>query len=301
MGLAAGAAAGAGAAAAAGGISAGTALAIGAGVSGAASLAGSLISSGATSSAASKQAQSAAAAQAAQDRATAFNEANQQPFIDAGTDALTRQNGQINDFYKNIAPFESAALAEKPIVPGAMTQADLEATPGYKFTLDNGLRAVQNSAAARGLGVSGAALKGAATYATGLSDATYAERFAQQQQLFGDQQTRFGDANIDLGNALNVNNQAFNQNSSRVQVGENASTQSGTQGQAGATNLGNIDVGLGNGQAASTIAGGNALASGFNGVGNAVTSAATINALTKGGGIYGNGGGFVDNTTPITG
>lgn len=261
----------------------------GAAIAGTASLASGALGASAASSAADKQAQSAAAAQAAQDRATALNEKNQQPFIDAGTDALTTQGNQLDSFYKNIVPFESAALAEKPIVPGAMTQADLEATPGYKFTLAQGLQSLQSSASARGLGVSSAALKGAATYATGLSDATYAERFAQQQQLFGNQQTRFGDANIDLSNALGINNQAFNQNASRIQVGENASTQSGTQGQAGATNSGNIAVGLGNGLAASTIAGGNALSGGINGVGNAATSAATINALTQGGGIYGSG------------
>ncbi|HEY2418817.1 MAG TPA: hypothetical protein VGH84_12915, partial [Steroidobacteraceae bacterium] len=47
-------------------------------------------------------------------------------------------------------------------MPGQMTQAQLEATPGYQFARDQGLKAVQSSAAARGLGVSGASLKGAA-------------------------------------------------------------------------------------------------------------------------------------------
>ena len=46
-----------------------------------------------------------------------------------------------------------------------MTQARLEQTPGYQFTRDQGLKAVQ-SAAAAGVGVSGSSLKGAGTYAT---------------------------------------------------------------------------------------------------------------------------------------
>ena len=57
--------------------------------------------------------------------------------------------------------------------PPSEIEANLEALPGYQFTRTQGLKAVQSSAAARGLGVSGAALKGAATYATGLADQTY--------------------------------------------------------------------------------------------------------------------------------
>jgi hypothetical protein len=52
-------------------------------------------------------------------------------------------------------------------------QNTLDRLPGYQFTLGQGLKSVQNSAAARGLGVSGAALKGAAQYATGLANSTY--------------------------------------------------------------------------------------------------------------------------------
>ena len=53
------------------------------------------------------------------------------------------------------------------------TPADLEATPGYQFTRDQGLRAVQNGFAAKGLGRSGAAERGAARYVTGLANNTY--------------------------------------------------------------------------------------------------------------------------------
>lgn len=66
----------------------------------------------------------------------------------------------------------------------AFTAADLENTPGYQFTLDQGLKAVQNSYASRGLGTSGAAQKGAARYATGLAQSTY------NQQLENDLKQR---------------------------------------------------------------------------------------------------------------
>lgn len=49
----------------------------------------------------------------------------------------------------------------------------LAQTPGYQFTLQQGQQAVQNSMAAQGLGVSGAALKAGANYAEGLAGTTY--------------------------------------------------------------------------------------------------------------------------------
>lgn len=47
----------------------------------------------------------------------------------------------------------------------------------YDFTNKQGLKAAQNSAAARGLGVSGAALKGATAFTTGLAQNTYQNLF----------------------------------------------------------------------------------------------------------------------------
>lgn len=49
----------------------------------------------------------------------------------------------------------------------------LQQTPGYQFTLQQGLQGVENGYAAQGLGRSGAALKGAANYAEGLASTTY--------------------------------------------------------------------------------------------------------------------------------
>lgn len=53
------------------------------------------------------------------------------------------------------------------------TGADLENTPGYQFTRDQGLKSLYNGYAARGLGNSSAALKGAARYTTGLAQSTF--------------------------------------------------------------------------------------------------------------------------------
>ncbi len=60
-------------------------------------------------------------------------------------------------------------------------QSTLENLPGYQFTLGQGLKSTQSGAAARGLGTSGAALKGAANYATGLANSTYGNYVGQLQ------------------------------------------------------------------------------------------------------------------------
>lgn len=59
----------------------------------------------------------------------------------------------------------------------------LKYTPGYQFTLGQGLESVQNGFAPRGLASSGAALKGAANYATGLAQNTYQNVVGNYQNL----------------------------------------------------------------------------------------------------------------------
>ena len=90
-----------------------------------------------------------------------------------------------------------------------LSQSQLEATPGYQFTEAQGLKGVQNSAAARGLGVSGAALKGAATYSTGLADSTYQQQY--QDELTSNAQN-FSNANTAATTDFNQQNTAANTN-----------------------------------------------------------------------------------------
>lgn len=74
--------------------------------------------------------------------------------------------------YEQFGKNEQRTMGQQTDIMGA-----LESLPGYQFTKTQGLKAVQNSASARGLGVSGAAQKGAAQFATGLADQTYGEQF----------------------------------------------------------------------------------------------------------------------------
>lgn len=130
--------------------------------------------------------------------------------------------------------------------PIVMDQKTLESTPGYQFNRTQGLKAAQNSAAARGLGVSGAAFKGAETFATGLADSTF--------------QNQFNNANINKTNA-------YNRLKGLIDVGESASAHTGIIGNAAATTAANAEIGAGNAQAAGANATGSAISSAANGIG----------------------------------
>jgi hypothetical protein len=171
-------------------------------------------------------------------------------------------------------------------IPGRMTQAELEATPGYQWNLAQGLKAVQGAAAARGLGVSGASLKGAGTYASGLADSTYKTQFDIRQKQFEDY------LNLNTGQQGNLTNQ-FNRLSTIATLGANAAAQTGTQGTALANQSGKYleSAGLAN-------------AAGTRGVANALTGAANnymaynqYNQLMDKVGT----GGYVDNGLMTTG
>ena len=75
----------------------------------------------------------------------------------------------------------------------------------------------------RGLGVGGASLKGAGTYATGLADSTYQNQFANAQQRFTDV------LNLNTQQQGNLTNQ-FNRYNALITTGAGAASQLGTQG-----------------------------------------------------------------------
>jgi hypothetical protein len=152
-----------------------------------------------------------------------FTTAGQSVLPDLTSLATSGPNGPGGTNYLSMA---------QGMLPGQMTQAELEQTPGYQFQLAQGLKATQNAAAARGLGVSGSALKGAATFATGLADSNY-------QNQFNNAQTRFGDVlNLNSTQQGNLTNQ-FNRLNATASLGENAGAQTGATGAALANTAGN--------------------------------------------------------------
>ena len=191
----------------------------------------SMISS---SNAASAQTQAADQSNARLQEQYAQTRSDLSPFREGGMNALNAMTNRLD---------ELTIANPIPNAPGRMDQNMLEQTPGYQFTKTQGLKGVQNSAAARGLGASGAALKGAASFATGLADTTY--------------QNQFNNANTNQTNA-------YNRLMGVIGVGQNAAAQTGVQGTQLAMQQGANTIGAGNAEAASYNKMGNAVATGAN-------------------------------------
>jgi len=174
-------------------------------------------------------------------RKTAINTANEVgPTI---TQSATSANALLD-------PYATTGNNAINALSGGLTQQFLESTPGYQFINNQGQQGVTNAAAARGLANSGAALKGAAAYATGLADNTY--------------QNQFNDTN-----AL-------------AQTGFQANQAQGNNTINAATNAGQIRMEGANGAMAATVGTGNALAGGLSSLGNTASQYATYNALLNG-------------------
>lgn len=156
------------------------------------------------------------------------------PYRVAGTDALTDLNSRLPYLTSDIDVTKSLQ--------------DPNSTPAkaYDFTRTQGLKATQNAAAARGLGVSGAALKGAATYATGLADNTYKSLF-------------------DMENVNRTN--AYSRLKGLVDTGQSAAAQTAAVGAGTANQISSLSVGAGNAAAAAANAQGGAISNLANNIG----------------------------------
>ena len=156
----------------------------------------------------------------------------QKSYFDTSTKDLASIAGQGSEAYKNLL----SAIPDlvKPIV---MDQKALEATPGYQFNLEQGIRGVNLSGVASGM--SGAQAKAAARYATGLADSAY--------------QNQFNNANTNKQNAFN-----FLLNSATPGIGA-AGTYAGAGTSAGNAALGNTQA-VGNTLSGNTIKAGEAQA-----------------------------------------
>jgi len=130
--------------------------------------------------------------------------------------------------------------------------SDFTTDPGYQFRLEQGMRALNASAAAKGMGMSGANIKGATEYGQNLGSQEYQNAFNRYQ----------------------ANRTAQLAPLQSLYAGGQAAA-AGSAAQAGAlgSNLGQTYTGLGQGLAQAEVAGGNAQASGYLNQTNAVTNA----------------------------
>ena len=96
----------------------------------------------------------------------------QQPFYNAGVNALPAYASGVMPGGNLVKPF---------------SMADYQADPGYGFRFDQGMKALNSSMASRGLGVSGPAIKGAINFGQGAASQEYQNAY---NRYVNDQATR---------------------------------------------------------------------------------------------------------------
>lgn len=235
---------------------------------GLAGVAGSAISASTNANAATKaaQTQANAANNASNNELAMFGQVRQSltPYINAG--------GQ------GISDLQSALPGlTTPMNPTfAPTQQQLEQTPGYQFQLNQGLQATQNGYASQGLGVSGAALKGAANYSEGLAGTTWQQQAQNYYQGFN--------------NYLGQNQQIYNQLSGLASLGENAAAGVGNAGLSAQNQANALQTSGAAATAAGQVGSANALSSAISSGTSTAGNAGLLLALNNNG-LFGGGGG----------
>lgn len=250
-------------------------------------IAGSLISSNASRSAANKQADAANNASQMQWNQFQQNQANLKPYMDVGTKAL---NPMYQAMGYNVDG--SGSLVKDMTNPlnqqFSFNPGDLTKTPGYQFSLQQGMQGINNSAAAKGLGMSSANMRDAARFATGLADQTYGQQYQRALDTY------------------NTNYNAAANNASRlagmVQMGQNSAAGVGNMGLQTAMNSGNLLTSGAAAQAAGTIGQANAINSGIGtGLNYMMTNQMMNRMFPSSNGMYGGAGGQTWNGADLSG
>jgi len=179
--------------------------------------------------------------------------------------AANLQNQQFQTNQQNLAPYMSLGAAAIPQLisslgytpqtnsSGQLTglngqgfqfnPSNLAQTPGYQFTLNQGLQQLQNANSSTGQNLSGAQQKGMSNYITGLANQTYNQQYQ---------------------NALSTYNTNAGYLSGLLQTGQNAAAGLGTMGMQNAQNVGNTLMGGANATAAGQVAAGNTQSNALN-------------------------------------
>lgn len=217
---------------------------------------GGLFGSSAADTQASAAQQAAGTSAASADRATALQKqiyeetvARQQPWLQAGQNALAQMTqGTASGTSAYMKPFG---------------MADYQADPGYSFRMSEGMKALEQGAAARGGILSGNMLKGAQRYGQDMASQEYQNAFNRYQTNQGNQ---------------------FNRLASLAGVGQTANSALGQAGQSYAGNAGNIGMTSGANQSNALLAAGQARASSLGGIGQALGGVDWGNVFGGGGG-----------------
>lgn len=175
-----------------------------------------------------------------------FNQLQQnlQPYLQGGNTGLTGLLGMLG--LPEGQAGENAGLSNLLRTPFSFDASNLENTPGYQFTLQQGLKSLNNQNSAQGLGLSGAQQKGLLQYATGLANQTYGDQYNRALQQFT---TNYGLASDQAGRLASLAGLGQNAAAGVGNAGMgSANSISGLLGQ-GASALGSGGIGAANARA----------------------------------------------------
>lgn len=192
--------------------------------------------------AADTQAQAADRAAAAQLEMFKQSREDMAPWREAGANSLAQLTGRMDELNR---PF---------------SMADFTADPGYQFRMQEGMKALERSAAARGGRMSGGTLKALTRYGQDFAANEYTNAY-----------NRF---NADR-------DRVFNRLSSIAGTGQTASGQLANANMNYGQNLSNLYTGVGNAQAAAQIGQANAVNSALGQTGNNWFQYTMLNRLLK--------------------
>jgi hypothetical protein len=199
---------------------------LGAVIGGVTSIAGGIIGGGAAKAAAKTQAAAAQAVAGSVEKSTAsavdagykgIEQANSA--VHSGLDASGKYIGDAGaaqkDIYGNLVagldPYKNAGLTgldkmQSTAGTFAFNPSDLENDPGYKFQLAQGQKALANSAASKGMLMSGSALKSLDQYSQGLAGTSYQNAYNRALSTYQTNQAGYQSL-ANLG--TNANSQAI--------------------------------------------------------------------------------------------
>jgi hypothetical protein len=207
---------------------------------------------------------------AAMDDATASQErmfdksmAAQAPWLEAGGRGLADLEAGINS-----GRFDSQAGSfNAPSYQGESFQFDFEADPGYQFRLNEGMRALEGSAAARGGLGGGQNQKDLLQYGQGFASNEFGNAYNRARGAF-ENDRNFGRSNFesdrgfgygsfmdDFNRDMSIKNNQYNRLASLAGVGQVTAGNVGSQMQAQGGNLANIALQQGNARANNAMAG----------------------------------------------
>jgi hypothetical protein len=208
--------------------------------------------------------------------------------------------------YRNNGHTASDNLSNLTSAGFSFNPSNLESTPGYQFALEQGLKGVSNTMAARGLGGSGAEMKAGANYAANLAQSTYQQAFNNALSTYNTNVTSLlpqasmglTAANLTAGNLMEAARYSGNTNLAGSEYAGNAGMWSGGHRASNLLNAGvyagNAAANSGNAQAQGHINAANAWNGALQSVGNG------LNPLALAG--FGSGGGWsIGNIGPNLG